>query len=135
MATQRQPPSAETMRQRSIETVQTVERRMKPCEELLSKCKDDWIHHLAQALAFSLLTALVPMAILLLAMVGVILGRLNVQAQHMLTVLLETIIPLPLAAPGIAMLSKAFALFSQTSGVVAFFTICWRCCSGPSSFR
>ncbi len=58
MTTQEPQPSTDTIREKSLETVHVVEKKMKPYEELFLKCKDDWIHHLAQALAFSLLTTL-----------------------------------------------------------------------------
>ena len=50
--------------------------------EFAKKFQNDWVVHLAQALAFSLVTALVPIAILLLAIVGSILGGLSKSAQN-----------------------------------------------------
>jgi hypothetical protein len=59
--------------------LQVVEKNMRAYEELFIKCKEDWIHHLAQALAFSFLTALVPLVTLLLIVYHAIVGQLNTQ--------------------------------------------------------
>src|SRR5690242_6081219 len=103
MATQEHQPSEDTMREKSLEVVhtieeeslmvvQTVEKDVKPVEQLLIKCKDDWIHHLAQALAFSFLTTLASIATLL-SIFSLLLHRLDPQAQHMLTGGLNSIFP------------------------------------------
>ena len=49
--------------------------------DFAKKFKNDWTVHLAQALAFSLVTALIPIAILLLAIVGSIIGGLSKSAK------------------------------------------------------
>ena len=123
MATQEPQPTADTMREKTLETVQVVEKKMKPYEELFLKCKDDWIHHLAQALAFSLLTALVPIALLLLSIFRTILGRLDTQTQQMFAGRFEAIIPPPLSSQATQVFSKAFNTFSHAPGVVIFSTI------------
>ncbi|HKF38866.1 MAG TPA: YihY/virulence factor BrkB family protein, partial [Ktedonobacteraceae bacterium] len=103
--------------------VQVVEEKMKPYEELFLKCKDDWIHHLAQALAFSLLTALVPMAILLLSIFRVFTSKFDPQTQQMFAGRLEAIIPPPLSSQATQVFSKAFDTFSQAPGIVIFFDV------------
>src|SRR5438067_2411728 len=119
MTTQENQPGGETLQEKTLEVVQIVEKKtlvtvqivdkdVKPYEHLLIKCKDDWIHHLAQALSFSLLTNLVAIAILLLAIVHIILGNLDKQAQQMLTGGLESIIPQPLSLPVGDVVNKAF---------------------------
>ena len=134
MATQEHRTSEDTMRkksqetghtleERSLEVVHTVEKDVKPVELLLIKCKDDWIHHLAQALSFSLLTALAPIAVLLLALVHLVLSGLNARTQQMFTFHLEGIIPQPLSTPVRAVVSKAFDTLSLTSGIAVFFTL------------
>lgn len=109
--------------EKSVETVLIVEKDVKPYEQLLIKCKDDWIHHLAQALSFSLLTNLVAIAILLLAIVHVIQVNLDKQAQQMLTGGLESIIPQPLSLPVGDVVNKAFDTLSHASAIAVFFII------------
>ena len=122
LTTQEPQPSTDTMHKKSLETVQVVEKKAKPYEELFIKCKDDWIHHLAQALAFSLLTTLVPVSILLLSIFGRILGILDTQTQQILTGQLDAIIPQPLSSQAIQVFSKAYDTFSHASAIVVVFT-------------
>src|SRR5947209_11037264 len=134
MTTQEHQPTRETMQEKtlevvyiieekSVETVLIVEKNVKPYEQLLIKCKDDWIHHLAQALSFRLLTNLVAIAILLLAIVHVIQVNLDKQAQQMLTGGLESIIPQPLSLPVGDVVNKAFDTLSHASAIAVFFII------------
>jgi uncharacterized BrkB/YihY/UPF0761 family membrane protein len=113
MTTQEPQPTTDTMREKSLKTVQVVEKKMKLYEELFLKCKDDWIHHLAQALAFSLLTSLVYIAIILLPMFNAILGKLDIQTRHLFTGRLEAIFPSPLSTQATPMFSKAIDMFSH----------------------
>ena len=134
MTTQEYQPNGETMQEKTPEvvqiveektlvTVQIIEKDVKPYEQLLIKCKDDWIHHLAQALSFSLLTNLVAIAILLLAIVHVIQVNLDRQVQQMLTAGLESIIPQPLSLPVGDVVNKAFDTLSHASAIAVFFII------------
>src|SRR5438445_13043353 len=84
-----------TFEEESLLVVHTVEKDVKPYVQLLIKCKDDWIHHLAQALAFSWLIALVPMITLIVSIFDIILRNLDTHAQHLLTGGLAGIIPQP----------------------------------------
>src|SRR5690242_15196185 len=107
MTTQKPQPTTDSMRGQSLATVQVVEKKMKPFEKLLLKCKDDWIHHLAQALAFSLLTTLVPAAMILLPIYGAILAKLDTRTQYLFTVRFEAIFPPPLSLQVTQVFSKA----------------------------
>src|SRR5438067_9825417 len=133
MATQEHQPSEETMRDKSFEVahtieekslkaVLTVEKDAKPFEQLLIKCKDDWIHHLAQALAFSFLSTLASIATLL-SIFALLLRNLDTQAQHILTRGLESIFPSPLSSPVGEVFSKAYDTLSHASGIGVFFTL------------
>src|SRR5437899_3787325 len=99
MTTQEHQPSEDTMQEKSLDVVHTIEKDVKLYEQLLIKSKDDWIHHLAQALAFSWLIALVPITTLVLFITDLILSNLDKQAQHILTVGLASVIPSPLSSP------------------------------------
>src|SRR5205085_5508871 len=85
-----QQPTPGTIHEQSL---QVVEKKMHSYEQLFLKCKEDWIHHLAQSLAFSLLTALVPVVTLLLIVYHAIVGQLNTQMQQVLNGSFEAIIP------------------------------------------
>ena len=122
MATQEHQPSEDRMREKSLEVAHTVGKDVKPYEQLLIKCKDDWIHHLAQALAFSFLTTLASIATLL-SIFALFLRNLDAQSQRMLTRGVASIFPAPLSAPIGEVFSKAYDTFSHTSGIGVFFTL------------
>ena len=136
MITQKQQPSAVSKQQHQLasEAVQTVEKDVKPYEQLLIKCKDDWIHHLAQALAFSLLLTLVPIAILLLSMFSRILGILDSQTQQIMTGRLDAIIPPPLSSQATQVFSKAFDTLSHASAIVIVSTFLFAVLLGSNLF-
>jgi membrane protein len=123
MTTQEHQPSEDTMREKSLEIMHNVEKDAKPLERLLVKCKDDWIHHLAQALAFSWLIALVPITTLVVSISDLILRNLDTQAQHMLTGGLASTIPPPLSSPVSEILSKASNTLSHASGIEVLFIL------------
>lgn len=121
--TRREQASTESVRAKSLETVQAVEQKAKPYEGLFIKCKEDWIHHLAQALAFSSLTALVPNAILVVATFGVILGGFGKQVRQMLTVNLEASLPSPLSSSMNQELGQTLGTFAHGSAIAILLTL------------
>src|SRR5947209_236148 len=123
MSTQDQQPSTETMREKSLEAALVIEKDIKPYKKLFIKCKEDWIHHLAQALSFSLLTILVPIIVLLLVAFSAISWWLDTPTQHMLTIRLESIMPVPFSTPATEMFSKAFDAYSHASILEKFITV------------
>ena len=123
MEYQQQQPAAERMRERSLEEVQMVEQKVKPYEELFIKCKDDWIHHLAQALAFSSLMAFVPNSILVFAVSDLILGKMDSQTWHVLIGGLLANTPSPLLSPLTQILGNAYNTLAHTSVIAVLFTI------------
>jgi membrane protein len=112
-----------TVEEESLVVVHTVEKDVKPYVQLLIKCKDDWIHHLAQALAFSWLIALVPIVTLIVSIFDIILRNLDTHAQHILTGGLAGIIPQPLSSPVSEVLNKAFDTLSHASGIAEVFIL------------
>jgi YihY family inner membrane protein len=122
MTTREPQPSKDTIRKKSLERVHVVEKKVTPFEELFIKCKDDWIHHLAQALAFSLLTTLVPIAIVLISIFSRILGTFDTQTQDIFTGRLDAIIPPPLSSQAIQVFSKVYDTLSHSPGIVIVFT-------------
>src|SRR5436853_5263518 len=112
---------SETMRDKSHKAALVIEKDIKPLEKLFIKCKEDWIHHLAQALSFSLLTTLIPIAIVLLSIFSRILGLFDTQTQKIFSRSLDTIIPQPLALQTTLVFSKAYDALSHDPPVVIVF--------------
>src|SRR5437764_13341924 len=123
MTTREPQQSPKTVGKKSLEAVQEVEQKAKPYEELFIKCKDDWIHHLAQALAFSSLMAFVPNSILVFAVSDLILGKMDSQTWHVLIGGLLANTPSPLLSPLTQILGNAYNTLAHTSVIAVLFTI------------
>ncbi len=80
MSTQRQ--AVDTAQQGASQVAHAAVRGARSSKDFMKKIQNDWVVHLAQALAFSLLTALVPIAIFLLGIFGVFLGSLDKSASQ-----------------------------------------------------
>jgi membrane protein len=122
LTTQEPQPSTDTIHAKTLDKVQVVEKKMKPYEELFIKCRDDWIHHLAQALAYSFLTTLVSIAIILLPIYSAILGRMDTPMQHLFSVRLEALFPPPLSSQVTQVFGKALDVFSHASPIAKLAT-------------
>ncbi len=129
MATQAHQPGGETMRgrslgavhtveEKSLETVHVVEKEVTPFEQLLVKCKEDWIHHLAQALAFSYITAIVSGAILVVGIFGLIHGKFDTQLRQILTSNLGAGTPSQLSSFFDQTFGQALGTFTHSSPIV-----------------
>src|SRR5579884_3248947 len=84
MATKREESrvsnAANVANQAASEAASTVKGDALTFKNFVKKFYNDWSFHLAQALAYSLITAMVPIAILLLAIVGWFLNGLDPHA-------------------------------------------------------
>src|SRR6266487_4300935 len=120
---EKSPETVHPLEKKSLEAVQTVEKDMKPYGQLLIKCKEDWIHHLAQALAFSYLAALVPNAILVVGTFGLIQGKFDTQVRQMLTSNLGAGAPSQLSSFLDQVLGQAFGIFAHGSAIAIFITL------------
>lgn len=112
-----------TVEEKSLETVQVVEKEVTPFEQLLVKCKEDWIHHLAQALAFSYITAWVSGAILVVGIFGLILGKFDTQLRQMLTTNLGPGTPSQLTAFFDQGIGQALDVFTRSSPIAIGLTL------------
>jgi uncharacterized BrkB/YihY/UPF0761 family membrane protein/membrane-associated phospholipid phosphatase len=127
-------PSTVTMHGKSLGAVQVVGKKMKPSEQLLLKCKEDWIVHLAQALAFSFLMTLVSLAYILLPIYSAILSTMNPQMQLIFTIRLDEFFPAPLSIQVTQVLSRALDIFSQASPLAKLGTLLLAVLLGSNIF-
>ncbi len=139
MATKRQEPDTTTpqethegVQQTATTAVRTVQRGARPFTEFVTKFQNDWSLHLAQALAFSLLTAIIPIVILLLAIVGAFLGTLNAHAETQLINNLMKTLPPPLSSHDV--LQSAIDKLNSSSGFLAFIAIVFAVLFGSRLF-
>jgi uncharacterized BrkB/YihY/UPF0761 family membrane protein/membrane-associated phospholipid phosphatase len=112
-----------TVEEKSLEEVQVVEKEAKPYELLLIKCKEDWIHHLAQGLAFSYITAWVSGAFLVVGIVGLIQGKFDTQVRQVLTSSLGPGTPSQLSAFFEQGFGQALGIFTRSSPIAIGLTL------------
>ena len=122
------------MHEKSLETVHVVGTKMKPSEQLLLKCKEGWIVHLAQALAFSFLMTLVSLAYILLPIYNAILGKMSTQMQLLFSIRLEELFPAPLSTQLTQVFGRALVIFSQASPLAKVGTILLAVLLGSNLF-
>lgn len=83
MSTRRQ--AVNTAQRGASQAAHAAARSAGSFKDFIKKIQNDWVTHLAQALAFSILTALVPIAVFLLGIFGVFVGSLSKSASQQFT--------------------------------------------------
>ena len=71
MINREQGPDINTKEQKLSEVIQPVDKKIKPFTAFLTKFTHDWSLTLARALAYNLLTAMFPIALALLSILGI----------------------------------------------------------------
>lgn len=117
MAVRRQ--AASTGRRAANEAKDTVISRGRSFKEFCTKFYHDWSHHLTQALAFGIITSVVPLAMLILALVGTFIGKLDPHAQQQLTQQMGHILPQQLGSSSQDITATAFRKLPQTVSLLA----------------
>ena len=73
--------------------VQQVEKKAQPAIAFFTKFNNDWVMNLSAALAYNLLTAIFPIAVAILAILGFILGHLSPGTMANVTSALQHVFP------------------------------------------
>lgn len=122
MATRRQEYTPEQhAKNTTSQAVNTAKQSTRSMGEFFKKFQNDWSPHLAQALAFSLITAIVPIAILLLAIVGNFLGALDPRAKGTFISHVTHAFPAQFSSQDVV--NSAINKLSSSSGLLAFVAI------------
>lgn len=111
MATGLEPPTRAEVHSKAKEGFQTV-------QAFINKFNNDWVMGFASALAFNLMTAILPMFIAIIAIVGFTVGGLDPAAEQHLINQLQSIFP----ASG-NFLSIAFANLKRNAGILTIIAI------------
>ena len=120
MATKRQ--AVQSAQSGASKVAQTAKRSAGSSKDFVKKIQNDWATHLAQALAFSLLTALIPIMVLLLGIFGVFLGSLDKSASTKLVGNISKALQgTPLSSQDV--LTSALHKLSGSSGLLIFIAI------------
>src|SRR5438874_6697956 len=85
----------------SLNAVQTVEKDVKPLQAFLRKFNNDWSMNLSAALAYSILLAIFPVLVALLAILGLLLGVFRLDATPLVLQALTGALPKEINAAGI----------------------------------
>jgi len=97
------------------DTASSVSSGTKSMREFVTKFFHDWSFHLTQALAFGLVTSVIPLGMLLFAIVGLFIGKLDPHAQQQFITHLKGIFP-PQILPADITASSSNKIF-QSSGL------------------
>ncbi len=120
MATKRQ--AVNSAQRGASQAAHAATRSANSFKDFVKKIQNDWATHLAQALAFSLLTALIPIMVLLLGIFGVFLGSLDKSASNKLVGNISKALQgSPLSSQDV--LTSAFHKLSSSSGLLIFIAI------------
>lgn len=114
------------------EVVQVVNENVKPYTAFFTKFNNDWSLTLARALAYNLLTAMFPIALVLLAVLGIILGGLDPHAEATLVAHLQGIFPKGISSGDL--ISTVLHQLSRVSGVLGVIAILLALFTGSRLF-
>lgn len=99
--------------------IHTIEKKTQPLQAFITKCVNDWVLNLAGVIAYNMLMAMVPIATIFLAILGLILQSSNIQ-----TYILQQITAL---FPGLANQENALKLaafqLQKSSGILGILGI------------
>ena len=90
----------------------------KTLRDFLTKCNNDWVMGFASALAFNLITAILPILIALIAIVGFTVGSLDPAAEQQLISHLQSIFP-----SSDTFLNFAFASLKRSAGILGIIVV------------
>jgi YihY family inner membrane protein len=121
------PPASTTEKNKQKKSapkiVQKVAQKVQPLQAFFTKFNNDWVTTLAAGLAFSILTAIFPMVIAIVSLVGLVLGALDPAAKTQLLTTLSTLFPETLSANGQNVLAPVINSLSKDAGLLGIFAI------------
>ncbi len=110
--------AAATNQNLTTDAEQAVKKSAKSFKDFVTKFNNDWVMNFASALAFNLITAILPILIAILAIVGFTVGKLAPAAEQQLIDRLQSVFP----ASG-NFLSLAFNSLSHSAGVLTIIAV------------
>lgn len=132
MATKTQSKDTQTAQQDIKKVAKTAEKDVKPLQQFLTKFNNDWVMNFSSALAYNLLMAIFPIAIAVLAILGLIIGNLNPSAYANLTTQLMQAFPGTLSSKGV--IDSITMQLHKDSGILGIFAIVLAIFNGSRLF-
>lgn len=126
MSTQTKEPRAQTEQHPPQEVAQTAERGVKSLQAFWTKFNNDWVMNFASSLAFNLITAIFPIAIAIISIVGFVIGALDPLVKTKLINSIQNVFPQPISSghilgPALNTLSKNAGSLGTIAVLVAIF--------------
>lgn len=132
MATKVQGKDTQAAKHGVEKVAKTAKKDVKPLQQFLTKFNNDWVMNFSAALAYNLLMAIFPIAIALLAILGLVLGNLNHQAYINLQSQLMNAFPGTLSSPGV--IDSITKQLNRDSGVLGIIAIVLAIFNGSRLF-
>ncbi|HVB23243.1 MAG TPA: YihY/virulence factor BrkB family protein [Ktedonobacteraceae bacterium] len=132
MATNTQSKDTQTAQQDIKKVAKTAEKDVKPLQQFLTKFNNDWVMNFSSALAYNLLMAIFPIAIAVLAILGLIIGNLNPSAYANLTTQLMQAFPGTLSSKGV--IDSITMQLHKDSGILGIFAMVLAIFNGSRLF-
>ena len=121
MATNTQVQSTSTDHHDSSEARQAAKKDVKSLQAFFTKFNNDWVMNFATGLAFNLITAIFPILIAIIAIVGLTIGRLDSTAQQNLINHILGIFPQQISSGGV--LTPVFNSLKKNAGFLGIIAI------------
>src|SRR6266704_3876735 len=126
MATQTKMPSTSTEKHQSTGVVQTTGKEVKSLQAFWTKFNNDWVMNFAAGLAFNLITAIFPIVIAIVSIVGLVTGGLDPTIKADLIQRIEMVFPPPISSghvlgPALTSLEKNAGFLGMIALLLAIF--------------
>ncbi len=107
--------TASAAKQTATDAADAVKDHARSFKGFVQKFFHDWSHHLTQALAFALVSSIIPIGMLLLAIVGSVIGSLSTHARDQFINQVIKVLPAPLADQSPEIIRSALQKLPQSS--------------------
>ena len=119
MATNTKESQTNAKQQGATGALQAVQKDTRPLREFITKFNNDWSMNLSAALAYNLLMAIFPIALAILAILGLVLGSLSPTEYSTLQGQILTALPISMPPSTVRSLTKQLANASSILGIIA----------------
>jgi len=126
MTTKSQELHTDTQHNRATGALRTVGKDVKPLQQFWTKFNNDWAMNLSGMLAYNLLMAMLPIAIALLSILGLILGRLDPTGYTNLVHNIQGILPAQVSTDTIKSITNQLKNDAGFIGLIAILLAIWN---------
>jgi membrane protein len=132
MAAHKKVPATDKEQTTSPEVVQAAVKGFKSLQSFITKFNNDWVLSLASGLAFNLMVAIIPLLIAMIALVGIIYGRLASSVQQELITYIQHVFPPPI--PSQQSVGLALNALNNDAGMLGIIAIVTAIIGGAGLF-